>query len=582
MSEWKNAYNARDDLLEFGDNALALFALGLRFGLEDLASIGADAITDGSDDKKCDLIFTNEEEKLAVIAQCYFSKDENKPSAKANKASDLNTAVPWIFQRDIKDVPDRISPHVKELRELINNGKISQLFFWYIHNLPESKEVQDEMKCVHDTVSSALASHPNFKDKKINIEANEIGSNTLESWYKETLTPILVNENFEISIDGGYSINGVLWNAYATSIPAQFLYRLYKKHKTNLFSANVRDYLGSRSTSSNINNGIRKTIENDHGNFWVFNNGLTILTHEFDISEPKIIKIKGISIVNGAQTTGAIGSLSKLPNKDARVQARFISVTSGNEEVIRNIIQFNNSQNKVEASDFRSTDRIQKRLKKEFEDIPNAIYEGGRRGGASEVIKRRNNLLPSYTVGQALACFHLDPITAYNKKSAIWIDDGIYSKFFNDSTKASHIVCSYGLLKSVEQYKKDLLEKSKKSSTLTKQEEDNLRYFRLRGSIALLVSAISSCLEVFLDRPVSNKFNISFGKISPKNAEVHWDSILKVVVPFCTYLSPALEDGLGNSGKVDNVIKQFSSLVAATKASNQLIYQSFKEKVQAP
>jgi hypothetical protein len=44
-------------------------------------------------------------------------------------------------------------------------------------------------------------------------------------------------------------------------------------------------------------------------------------------------------------------------------------------------------------------------------------------------MKRRKNLLPSYTVGQALAAFHGDPVTAYDKKSEIWVNDGIYLKF---------------------------------------------------------------------------------------------------------------------------------------------------------
>lgn len=77
--------------------------------------------------------------------------------------------------------------------------------------------------------------------------------------------------------------------------------------------------------------------------------------------------------------------------------------------IIRNVIQFNNNQNKIAVSDFRSTDRIQKKLKEQVAKIPDAEYEGGRRGGHSDVIKRSKRLLPSYTVGQTLAAFHGDP-----------------------------------------------------------------------------------------------------------------------------------------------------------------------------
>ncbi|MCV5927107.1 AIPR family protein, partial [Escherichia coli] len=87
----------------------------------------------------------------------------------------------------------------------------------------------------------------------------------------------------------------------------------YKKHRTKIFSANIRDYLGSRKSDSNINHGIKQTVENDASDFWAFNNGLTVLTHYFSVDGNSVI-IQGLSIVNGAQTTGAIGSLKKLPD----------------------------------------------------------------------------------------------------------------------------------------------------------------------------------------------------------------------------------------------------------------------------
>jgi hypothetical protein len=110
-----------------------------------------------------------------------------------------------------------------------------------------------------------------------------------------------------------------------------------------------------------------------------------------------------MSIINGAQTTGALGSLTSAPDKEATVAARFIQTTD--QEILYNTIRYNNSQNKVAAADFRSTDQIQKRLKKDMEGIPGAEYDGGRRGGLTDAIRRRPNLLPAYTVGTSLGRF---------------------------------------------------------------------------------------------------------------------------------------------------------------------------------
>lgn len=76
------------------------------------------------------------------------------------------------------------------------------------------------------------------------------------------------------------------------------------------------DTLGSRRSDSNINNGIKASVSTEPVDFWVYNNGLTALVHKFNVtreSNRTILKFDGLSIVNGAQTTGAIGSSESAP-----------------------------------------------------------------------------------------------------------------------------------------------------------------------------------------------------------------------------------------------------------------------------
>ena len=308
-STWQDALVARDDLAQYGDNAVGLFALAIRFALDDVHTVAAEAITDGSNDKKCDLIYIDREEGVAVIAQCYWAKS-NKANAPANKASDLNTAVAWLLQRPVKQLPTRLRSPAQELRDAIMVGDIRRVEAWYVHNLAEHKNVKDELDTVEHTTSTLIAAlNP---PAKISSSALEIGKAKLAEWYKETLSPILVNEDIEFEITNGFSVEKAKWKAFVAPIQARDLHRLYKKHKTALFSANVRDYLGSRKSDANINHGIKTTAENQPDEFWVFNNGVTVLTHSYSTSlkgSKQVLKIKGASIVNGAQTTGAIGSL---------------------------------------------------------------------------------------------------------------------------------------------------------------------------------------------------------------------------------------------------------------------------------
>jgi len=575
MATWEAAYNALEDLSDYKDNALGLFALGLRFGLDDLSSIGVDAVTDGSDDKKLDIVFINYEDEYAVVGQCYYSSKE-KANAPSNKASDLNTGIGWLLQRDINDVPERIKSAAINLRQGIKEGKIRKLLLWYVHNLPESKYVESELVTVQQTATSILSKE--YPKSKVDVTHKEVGSVTIQEWYEACRTPILINEKVILKNIGGYEISGKGWSSFSTAIQARDIAKLYKKHKTKIFSANIRDYLGSRKSDSNINHGIKLTVENDASDFWAFNNGLTVLTHSYAVQEESI-SIQGLSIVNGAQTTGAIGSLKKLPDEKAMVQARFIAVDSSSEHLIENIIRYNNSQNKVEAADFRSTDKIQKRLKEEFLLIPDAEYEGGRRGSSSDVIRRRPNLLASYTVGQALAAFHGDPITAYNKKAGIWINNNIYDRLFNDATKAAHIVCCYGLVRAIEAKKKQLQLKA----NLTRDDDRSLTFLRQRGAIFLTTFAFSNCLETILDRSVTSLFRVSFGiKCSPAQSINNWEPIVNVLMPFVEHLNPAISNGLKNQSEIEQSVSVFNSLAKSTRDFNAVVFDAFKGKVVAP
>ena len=481
VSPWLSNYQELSELAEYGDNALGVFALALRFDVEDLVATAAEAITDGTNDKKCDVVFIDPGQRVAVVAQCYFSQKQ-KSEAPSNKASDLNAAANWLLLADIDTVPERIQSHAAELRHRLERDEIDRVYFWYVHNLPQSKNVASELQTLEHTVKSAITTR--FPNSGAKVQALEVGNERLNDWYHDTQSPILVNGDYTLDIDDGFELAGPSWQAYVTALPIQFLRKEFKAHGVKLFSANIRDYLGSIKSDANINHGIQRTAESEPDNFWPYNNGLTILVNSFSSLElksgKKRLKFSGMSIVNGAQTTGAIAGLSATPPTKAKVSVRFIKTEE--QVILYNIIRYNNSQNKVAAADFRSTDGIQKRLRAEFSAIPNAEYDGGRRGGLTDAIKRRPNLLASGTVGQALAAMHGDATVAYNQKSEIWSNDGIYNKYFNDQLSASHIVFAYALLRAIEERKSELFSKSRTApETLTDSEEKQLAFFPQTG-----------------------------------------------------------------------------------------------------
>jgi len=576
-SFWQ-AFSSRDDLSKFGADALLLFALQMRFGIEDILTVAENSLTEGSDDKKVDLVYIDSESEHAVIAQTYMSEKMGKKKAPTDKATGLNTAVSWLLSRPISGLPETIKSHAEELRQAIGEGSIKYIHIWYVHNLPESVNVKDELATVEHTANAAIKAY--FPSSAIvGIQALEVGTNTLEQWYKSILMPILVSEEFTIPISGGFEISNGDWKAYVTSIPARWLYEQFQSYKTMLFSANVRDYLGSRKVDADINNGIKKTAHDDSGHFWVYNNGITVLVHKFEEKKKgdKIeIYIKGFAIVNGSQTTGAIGSLEKPPADNAKVQVRFI--TCNNQKTLHDIVKYNNSQNKITAPDFRSGDRIQIRLVNEFRDIPLVEYTP-RRGGYVDAIKRRPYALPAVTAGQALAAFHSDPDIAYHEKSHMWEDDKLYTRYFGDQTKAKHIIFAYSLLRAVENKKLDLREKHKKNSLLD-VEKKQLEFFRKRGSTFLMTSAISKSLETLLNKPIPNLFSKAFkSNLSPEQAIKKWAPIVEIASAFTESLVGGLADGFKTHETVYGAIGSFQNLIASVKQANAEIFAKFAAQV---
>ena len=136
---YKDDFESRSTLLNtYGNNALLLYALELRFEIADIFSVAGDALTDGGEDKKCDLIYIDQDTGIAVIAQGYMKqKVQEGDLAPENKASDLNTAAAWVFSQEPESVPERIRDQVRELQNAIKDDLVSTVYFWYVHNLNE-------------------------------------------------------------------------------------------------------------------------------------------------------------------------------------------------------------------------------------------------------------------------------------------------------------------------------------------------------------------------------------------------------------------------------------------------------------
>lgn len=574
--------NGREDLRKYGSNALMLFALELYLGTEDIHSVASEALTDGHGDRKCDLVFVDRKRRVAIVAQGYQTRKPN-PAAPSNKAADLNIAIAFLLAGQKGEAPKALQSAAEELDYAIKQNEIDEILLWYVHNLGPSRAVQDELRTAARTTTALLRDY--YPNSRVgNVEGVEVDASKIQNWYRATTMSVDIADDFTLKVSGGFKEAGDGWEAYCTSVPAAWLREQYEKYGDGLFSANVRGYLGSRRSDKNINHNIKSSALEDPGRFWAYNNGLTILVNDFSVKSGKrgpsaTIWLSGISIVNGAQTTGSLGSAEIGDGEgldEARVMARFVKCS--NRETVSKIIKYNNSQNKVETADFRSNDEVQKRLRDEFDKIPGVTYLGGRRGGADDAIRRTRGLIPSDTAAQALAAFHSDPVLAYNQKSKIWEQNEVYARYFNDGTTACHIVFTYALLRCI-QNRKIRLERSDESGW-TEGGRSELDFLRKRGSGFLLMSALSAAMETVCDTPIPSKFALSFGAVDPSDAENIWAPLVDALIPFSDHLDVAFSSGgLRNRERLDDARAKFGSMVRSTRPYHSQTFRGFSEKL---
>jgi hypothetical protein len=572
------AFNSRSDLAAYGNNALLLFSLQLRLGITDIHGVAAAALTDHSNDKSCDLVYVDRDSGRIVVGQGYFSQKPDRPAAPADKAADLNQAVTWLLSGDVQTLPLALQSAAKEVRDAIEQDQIRELDLWYTHNLPESTNAGRELDQAAKTADSLVKRY--FPDSEVDVTAVELGLAELERMYERTEDSIAVVADFDLVVSGGFEEIGDRWSAYTTSVPATWLRARWQAHKSDMMSPNVRDYLGIVRSEKNINNGIQKTATDTPKRFWIYNNGITVLVHDYSVGEPEPdgtirLRVSGLGIVNGAQTTGTVSTLddAQAPSLgQARVLTRFVKCDDA--DVLSEIIKYNNTQNKIEAADFRSKDVIQERLRKEFEAIPSADYRGARRGGIQDAIKRSPNRLPDSAVAKAIAAFHGDPNLAYNETRRVWESNDVYSRFFNDRLSAQHVLFCYSLQRAVENARKQLSDIPEDARTDVQKRQ--MGFFRGRGSISLMVAAISASIETFLNQPVVDRFLLVFeGNRAPSEATALWKPIVEVSLSLSDHLLAATDLGLKNAETVKAATKTFGGLIAATAEPNRRQYEAF-------
>lgn len=254
--------------------------------------------------------------------------------------------------------------------------------------------------------------------------------------YEIVTTPPKIS--LEIALNNWGAIAGPLV-AYYGSVDAKDVATWWAQHGNALCHRNLRQFM----KGTDVNQAMHSTLQNDAQNFWYFNNGITIICADVvkkalggEKRDYGIFNCADVSVVNGAQTVGAIGGV---PNAaGAQVQVRLVSLKGSPAGFDARITSATNTQNSVTRRDFAAMDPVQHRLAREF------ILRG------REYAFKSGELSPQGDAGcditeaaVALACkFSVGyAVSAKREIGSLWADTKSkpYTDLFSEETKSDEV-----------------------------------------------------------------------------------------------------------------------------------------------
>lgn len=167
---------------------------------------------------------------------------------------------------------------------------------------------------------------------------------------------------------------------YLAAIPGNDLAHIYDRWGARLLEQNVRVFLQARS---NVNKGIKRTLEGEPELFFSFNNGLTATAEHAETETTSdglnILSLDNLQIVNGGQTTASIYAAYRADKDLSKVFVQMkLSIVDPKEaeDLVPRISEYANSQNKVSQADLFANHPFHARMEKISRRILAPAQEG--------------------------------------------------------------------------------------------------------------------------------------------------------------------------------------------------------------
>lgn len=439
-----DATNDEERQNKYYTRAIAALAIVMRCGID--FDSAAKTITDGYYDMGIDAVYNDAVQKKLILVQSKWRKDGNG-SVSQEEANTFISGIKRVINLDFDGCNKKLVAKQPEITAAIRDMDY-QIEMVFCHTGSQSMDtyalrpIDEVLGQVNEDDTTELLVFVESKLQDIyDYLANGQSSDNI------VLDDVLLN-NWG-TIDAPYK-------AYYGTIPVAAIGAWFNQYGNRLFAKNIRYYKGS----TEVNQGIREVLKNEPDKFFYYNNGIKVLckkiTKKAAYSTDRntgLFVLEGVSLVNGAQTTGTIGAVyAESPGllNSACVYIQMIDLGEASEEQAVQITKLSNTQNKIEGKDFASLDPNQERLRMElsFGGIQ-YLYKAGAKVDSPE----RQISLDEAIVAQACSLDDLT-ITALSKRNVGALTENIekapYKLLFNGSTNSFSLHNNVQVLRAVE------------------------------------------------------------------------------------------------------------------------------------
>lgn len=345
---------------KFYTRALAAIAVVMCSGVD--YELAAKSVTDDYHDMGIDAIYNDTVQKKLVLVQSKWRKD-GTGSVSQEEAHTFAEGINRIINLELSGCNKKIAAKQSEIDAAIRD-----------------MDYQIESIFCH-TGSQGMSTYALRPIDDLLGKANITGANELL-----TFSEVKLQEIYDFLANGqngdNITLNDVVltnwgmvdtpFKAYYGSISVSAIGEWYNQYGNRLFAKNIRYYKGS----TEVNQGIKDVLKNEPENFFYYNNGIKLLCKKITrkilhgtTREMGLFVLEGVSLVNGAQTTGTIGTIfAESPEilNSANVLIQMVDLGDSDEAQAAQITKLSNTQNRIDGKDFAALDPNQERLRMEL------------------------------------------------------------------------------------------------------------------------------------------------------------------------------------------------------------------------